>query len=141
MVRLPAELAKKMGDLTDLQREVIFRNVINGESTSVIAEEKNCSARNIRDVRARALKALRIAATKGKPGEGYPDVVIYILWSVLVIAAIALLLMPDAVAPWERTAIFVGACISTAGVLFRQIWLRRPSIKSILRKLFRKSPK
>ena len=30
-IRLPKELAEGMSELTDLQREVIFRNVINGE--------------------------------------------------------------------------------------------------------------
>ena len=125
MVRLPAVLAKKMGDLTDLQREVIFRNVINGESTSTIAKEKDCSARNIRDIRARALKVLRIAATKGKPGEVYIDTAIYILWSVLVMAAIAMLLVPDSAEQWMRTAVFIALPIVTvvsAIVLICKSW-------------------
>ena len=125
MVRLPAELAKGMGDLTDLQREVIFRNVINGESTSTIAKEKSCSARNIRDIRARALKALRIAATKGKPGEVYIDTAIYILWSILVMAAIVILLVPDSAEPWMHTAVFIALPIVTvvaAIVLICKSW-------------------
>ena len=122
MVRLPAELAKGMGDLTDLQREVIFRNVINGESTSIIAKEKNCSTRNIRDVCARALKVLRIAATKGKPGEVYIDAAIYILWSILVMAAIAILLAPDSAEPWMRTAVFIALPIVTVASAIMLIW-------------------
>ena len=62
-----------------------------------------------------------------------------IFWSILVVAAIALLFVPDAVDPLERTVIFVGAGISAIGVLCRQIWLGRLSIKSIIRKLFRKN--
>ena len=46
-------------NLTELQREVIFRNVINGESVHSIAKEKNCTDRNIRSIRDRALKMLR----------------------------------------------------------------------------------
>lgn len=66
-------------DLTDLQREVIFRNVINGEDVSSIAESKKCSTRNIRDIRNRALKALR-AATTGEAGSGSPDAALFVLW-------------------------------------------------------------
>lgn len=120
---------------------MIFRNVIGGEDVSKIAEEKDCSARNIRDIRARALKELRTAATAGKPGVGYPDAVVLILWSILVLAAVILLFVPNAVEPWECTVIFVGAGIATIGVLCRQIWRRRRSIKSTRRKLFRKKRK
>lgn len=127
MVCLPTVLAKGMGDLTDLQREVIFRSVINDESTSTIAKEKDCSPRNIRDVRVRALKALRIAATKGKPGEGYIDAAIYILWSVLVMAAIAILLVPDSAEPWMHTAVFIALPIVTVVVAIMLIHKLRRS--------------
>lgn len=46
-------------ELTELQREVLFRTVINGESVSSVANDKNCSDRNIRDIRIRALDHLR----------------------------------------------------------------------------------
>lgn len=113
MIRLPKELAEGLQELTDLQHEVIFRNVINGEPASVIAQEKNCSARNIRDVRARALKALRAAAMKGSPGIGYPDVALFILWSILICAAGYFLLAPDTVEAWIRAVVFIALPIVT----------------------------
>lgn len=124
-IRMPKEIAEGMHELTDLQREVIFRNVINGETVSFIAGEKACSERKIRDVRARALKSLRIAATKGKQGEGYIDTAIYVLWSILVMAAVAILMMPDTVEAWQRTAVFIAGPIMTvvAGIfLIRKLW-------------------
>ena len=61
--------------LTELQREILFRTVINGESTESVAQDKQCSSRNIRDIRARALRQIR-AKIKRREGYGRPDVVI-----------------------------------------------------------------
>lgn len=55
---LQKEIADALHELTELQREVLFRTVINGEPTESVARDKQCSARNIRDIRGRALKFL-----------------------------------------------------------------------------------
>ena len=56
---LPAELVEGLHELTELQREVLFRTVINGEAVASVAEDRNCSERNIRDIRTRAIEHLR----------------------------------------------------------------------------------
>lgn len=61
--------------LTELQREILFRTIINGESTESVAQDKRCSSRNIRDIRTRALRQIR-AKIKRREGYGRPDVVI-----------------------------------------------------------------
>lgn len=50
------ELAEGLHELSELQREVLFRTVINGEPIESVARDKQCSSRNIRDIRARALR-------------------------------------------------------------------------------------
>ena len=138
-MHLQKEIVEGLHELTELQREVIFRNVVNGEDVSAIAKEKDCSARNIRDIRVRALKALRVAATKGKPGEGYPDAVLFAFWGILVMAAIAILLVPDSAEPWMRAAVFIALPIVTvvsAIVLIHKSW-RAGRIRRFLT-LFRK---
>ena len=133
-LRLPKEIAEGLDELTDLQREVIFRSIVNEENVSVIAKEKDCSARNIRDIRARALKVLRAAATKGAPGTGYPDAVLFAFWGVLVMAVAALLLVPDSAEPWMRTAVFVAFPIVTviAGIVLIRNLRRSPRIRKNL---------
>lgn len=137
---LSKSIAAGLRDLTDLQREVIFRNVINGEDISSIAESKNCSTRNIRDIRNRALKALR-AATAGKSGSGSPDAVLFVLWSLLLGAAAYFLLVPEAVEAWIRTAVFVALPIITAAAIWRIVQLGQNSTKRNLRRMFKKKRK
>ncbi len=72
------ELDEGLRELTELQREVLFRTVINGESTESVARDKQCSSRNIRDIRARALKHLRSKITK-REGSGKPSLLIIVL--------------------------------------------------------------
>ena len=62
----------------------MFRTVINGESTESIARDKQCSSRNIREIRARALRQIR-AKIKRHEGYGRPDVVIIILLFMLLV--------------------------------------------------------
>ena len=69
---------------TELQREILFRTVINGESTESVARDKQCSSRNIREIRARALRQIRAKITK-REGSGSPGVVIVILLFMLLI--------------------------------------------------------
>ena len=75
---LDTQIYDALHALTELQREILFRTVINGESTESVAQDKQCSARNIRDIRARALKHLRSKITK-REGSGFPVVLIFVL--------------------------------------------------------------
>ena len=72
------EIDEGLHELTELQREILFRTVINGESTESVAQDKQCSSRNIRDIRARALRQIR-AKIKRHEGYGRPDVAI--IWT------------------------------------------------------------
>ena len=72
------EIDEGLHELTELQREILFRTVINGESTESVAQDKQCSSRNIRKIRARALRQIR-AKIKRREGYGRPDVAIIIL--------------------------------------------------------------
>lgn len=137
---LSKSIAAGLHDLTDLQREVIFRNVINGEDVSSIAESKKCSARNIRDIRNRALKALR-AATAGEAGSGSPDAVLLALWVLLLGAATYFILVPGAAAAWESTAVFVALPIVTVAAVWRIVRLAQNSAKGQLRSIFKKKRK
>lgn len=127
--------------LTDLQREVIFRNVINGEDVASIAESKNCSTRNIRDIRNRALKVLRTVVLTGRDGSGHPDTVLFVLWSLLLGAAAYFLLAPEAVEAWVRTAVFVALPIITVAAIWRIVRLAQNSVKGQLRNAFKKKRK
>lgn len=55
--------------LTPLQREVIYRNVIAEEKIQAIAEDLNCSARNVRDIKNRALTTLRSHTSRDANGS------------------------------------------------------------------------
>lgn len=72
LMYLDVKLVEKLKGLTELEREVLFRNVINGESTESIAQDKQCTSRNIRDIRSRALRQLRAGYIKHE-GIGYID--------------------------------------------------------------------
>ena len=64
--------------LTELQREILFRTVINGESTESVAQDKKCTSRNIRDIRKRALRQLRSKVSR-REGFGYLDTALMVL--------------------------------------------------------------
>ena len=72
------ELDEGLHELTELQREILFRTVINRESTESVARDKQCSSRNIRDIRARALRQLKSKITR-REGSGSPVVLIIVL--------------------------------------------------------------
>lgn len=72
------ELEEGLHELTELQREVLFRTVINGESTESVARDKQCSSRNIRDIRARALRQLKSKITK-REGSGSTVTLFFVL--------------------------------------------------------------
>lgn len=87
-VYLNRQLVEGLHMLTELQRQVIFRNIVNGESTESIAQDMGCTSRNVRDIRNRALKILRRKITQwdgfGKVGKG--------TWIVFMIAGAYILL-------------------------------------------------
>ena len=110
------ELAEGLHELTELQREVLFRTVINGESTESVARDKQCSPRNIRDIRARALRQLKSKITK-REGSGSPAVLIFVLLTLFAcyfgIEVVAKHLLP--LYPWLKYvgyAIVAWVCIS-----------------------------
>lgn len=114
------ELAEGLHELSELQREVLFRTVINGESTESVARDKQCSSRNIRDIRARALRQLKGKITKHE-GSGTPAVLLIVFIGLLAayfgIALLAKHLPPAP--PWLQ---YVGGAIAVIlfAVLFRR---------------------
>lgn len=120
---LQKEVADALHELTELQREVLFRNVINRESTESIARDKNCSARNIRDIRGRALKFLR-----SKVSDRHGNLPMPLLLAVLIIAVIALPVyffveqIGDAYA-WVGY-LLAAVCAALGGLA---LWIRRHS--------------
>ena len=78
------EIDEGLHELTELQQKILFRTVINGESTESVAQDKQCSSRNIREIRARALRQIR-AKIKRREGYGRPGVVIIILLFMLLV--------------------------------------------------------
>ena len=81
---LDTQIYDALHALTELQREILFRTVINGESTESVAQDKQCSSRNIRDIRARALRQIR-AKIKRCEGYGRPGVASIILLFMLLV--------------------------------------------------------
>jgi hypothetical protein len=121
-LHLQKDIVDALHQLTELQREIIFRNIINGESAAVIAEEKNCSARNIRDIRERALKALRVKVI-GRRLEGYGTIseVCWILFSIIAFAAFFLLFAVGVTfEPWFRafTIVMLPLTATTSVLMF-----------------------
>lgn len=110
---LSTEIVDGLHELTELQREILFRNIINRESTESIARDKQCTSRNIRDIRSRALKHLRSKLTRHE-GSGDPKVVVLALLAVLAIYFGLEILTP--IYPWlvyVVIAIMVLACVLT----------------------------
>lgn len=118
-LRLPKGIIVGLHTLTELQREVLFRNIICGQSLSTIAADKGCSDRNLRDVRQRALKALRTNPIVGNSGSGYVDVVIRLL-GVMVLLAIAAKLMATGMEalPWFRIAVIAISPFALIGAIW-----------------------
>ena len=82
LIYVSKELAEGLHELSELQREVLFRTVINDESTESVARDKQCSSRNIRDIRARALRQLKGKITKHEE-SGTPDVLLIVFVGLL----------------------------------------------------------
>lgn len=87
---LNVEIVAGLHELTELQREILFRSIINGESTESIARDKQCTSRNIRDIRKRALKQLRTRVT-GYGGFGRTDATVLVVLGTLFAAGYGLM--------------------------------------------------
>lgn len=99
---LNVEIVAGLHELTELQREILFRNIINGESTESIARDKQCTSRNIRDIRKRALKQLRTRVTRGE-GFGYVDVTFFVVFVTVFAAGYGLMKFVEylmSIYPW-----------------------------------------
>ena len=116
LMYLRKELHDALLGLTELQREILFRTVINGESTESVARDKQCTSRNIRDIRNRALKHLRSSMTK-REGSGSTGTLLFVLLVLLafyfgieIIGKHLLLLYPQL--KYVGYAVLVLVCIS-----------------------------
>lgn len=90
LMYLRKDLYDALLGLTELQREVLFRTVINGESTESVARDKQCTSRNIRDIRERALQQVRRKVSKHE-GSGYhPTLLIVLLVYLAILGVITL---------------------------------------------------
>lgn len=87
LMYLRKELHDALLELTELQREILFRTVINGESTESVAQDKKCTSRNIRDIRKRALRQLRSKVSR-REGFGYLDTALMVLLILVAILAV-----------------------------------------------------
>lgn len=114
LIYLNAQLVEGLHELTELQREILFRTVINCESTESVAQDKDCSARNIRDIRARALKHLRSKITRhGGWGElGASTVILFVMLAIGAVAYVC----KDVV--WPSWVENVGGAIIAILVIF-----------------------
>lgn len=125
------ELADGLHELTELQREILFRTVINGESTESVAQDKQCSSRNIRDIRTRALQQLRSKITRHE-GTGTPAVLLIVFIGLLVAyfgIEIVIMRIP-LIPPWLK---YVG-CAVAAIFLALMFWRsRNKEVENLLR--------
>lgn len=125
------ELDEGLRELTELQREVLFRTVINGESTESVAQDKHCTARNIRDIRARALRQLKRKITRHE-GSGEPSFLLVGLTFVL-LACIPLLRLGKnllAMYPWLE---YVGYAIAAVVIISAVYRFKDREIEDLLR--------
>lgn len=120
LIYVSKELAEGLHELSELQREVLFRTVINGESTESVARDKQCSSRNIRDIRARALRQLKSKITKHE-GSGTPAVLLIVFVGLLA-AHFGMELLTKHLPPAPPWLQYVGGAIAVilCAVLFRR---------------------
>lgn len=125
------ELAEGLHELTELQREILFRTVINGESTESVARDKQCSTRNIRDIRSRSLRQLRNRITKHE-GSGVPGVLLVVFVFLLAVySGMEFLTEHLALGPsWLK---YVG-CVAAVILFAFMFWCsRNKEVESLLR--------
>lgn len=127
------ELDEGLRELTELQREILFRTVINGESTESVAHDKQCTARNIRDIRARALRQLKRKITMHE-GSGKVSVTMILIALVCLLAVyfgskfFVEYLLP--LYPWLE---YVGCAIAAAVVISVFFRFKDTEIEGLLR--------
>lgn len=126
-IYLNVEIVAGLHGLTELQREVLFRNIINRESTESIARDKQCTSRNIRDIRSRALKHLRSKLTRHE-GSGYISSVVFALLAVLAIYFGIEILAP--IYPW---LVYVVCAIAVLVFVLTYLRFRDNEVESLLR--------
>lgn len=125
------ELSDGLHELTELQREILFRTVINGEPTEAVAQDKQCSSRNIRDIRGRALRQLKSKITKHE-GSGSPAVLLIVFVGLLAAYfGIEIIVKQLALGyPWLKYA----GCAIVAILLVVMFWHgRNREVKGLLR--------
>lgn len=129
---LNTQIVDGLHKLTELQREVLFRTVINGESTESVAQDMNCTSRNIRDIRGRALRQLRRGITRHE-ASGYLDAFVLALLVAMFacrgMMAIADYLLP--IYPWLENVAGAIAALFLGFVLFRS---RNDEVEDLLRR-------
>ena len=127
------ELDEGLHELTELQREILFRTVINGESTESVAQDKQCTARNIRDIRARALRQLKRKITR-REGSGKVSVTMILIALACLLAVyfgskfFVEYLLP--LYPWLE---YVGCAIAAAVVISVFFRFKDTEIEGLLR--------
>ena len=123
---LPKNIAEGLHELTELQREVLFRTVVNRESTESVARDKNCSSLNIRDIRTRALDYLRKRAMGDKRGD-MPTIVLFVI--IVILAAAYFLLRPvfemlPEVLPWYAY-VLIPIFFAVAFIVYRKAQIQK----------------
>ena len=124
---LNTEIVDGLHELTELQREVLFRNIINRESTESIARDKQCTSRNIRDIRSRALKHLRSKLTKHE-GSGNPKAVVFAILAMFAVVFGLYILAP--IYPW---LVYVVCAIAVLVFILTYPRFRDNEIEGLLR--------
>lgn len=128
------EFDEGLHELTELQREILFRTVINGESTESVARDKQCSSRNIRDIRARALRQLKSKITR-REGSGSTVTLFFVLLALFAfyfgIEIIVERLLP--LYPWLEYVGYVLAAAIAIPVIFR---FKDREVEGLLRNLW-----
>lgn len=137
LMYLNAQLVEGLHELTELQREVLFRTVINGESTESVARDKQCSARNIRDIRNRAVKHLRRKITY-REGYGVTSWTSFLVYGIVLLLLLGVLYGIKSRAeqlllayPWME---YVGYAIGVPLVIFMLLRIRNDEVKGLLRR-------
>lgn len=132
LMYLNTQLVAGLQELTELQREVLFRTVINGESTESVAQDKQCSARNIRDIRNRALKQLRGKITR-HGGYGKPGLHIIVLFFIL-LACMPFIYWGERLWGVHPLLEYVGCANAAAVIIFLLIRSRSIEVRDLLRR-------
>lgn len=128
---LNVEIVEGLHELTELQREILFRNIINGESSESIARDKQCTSRNIRDIRNRALKQMRTKISKHE-GSGYPNVTFFVVFAAVLVASYGLMKLAEYLLPIYPWLEYVGGAIAVVLSVLALPRIRDDEVKGYL---------